>query len=76
MTRGASLVGSSAQAVESDHRPVHLGRTLRYGAPHQAGFLAEHVDRIVPDAAEFTKTGAGGPIPSTRASWCSPHAEE
>jgi CubicO group peptidase (beta-lactamase class C family) len=60
---GASLVDSSARAVEPRDRPVHPGRTLRYGAPHQAGLLGEPVDRIVPDAAEFIETEDGRPKP-------------
>lgn len=59
----ASLLGSSAWAVESDHQPVHLGRMLRYGTPHEAGLLAEHVARIAPDAAVFTQAGPGRPYP-------------
>lgn len=53
----------SGQAAEVEHRPVHAGRTLQYGEPHQAGLLAEHVDRIVPDAAEFMEAGEGRPHP-------------
>ncbi|MGS2616066.1 serine hydrolase [Micromonospora sp. LZ34] len=60
----ASLLGSPARAEEPDHHPVHVGRTLQYGTPQQAGLLAEDVARIAPDAATFTQPGPGRPYPS------------
>ncbi len=39
-------------------------RTLRPGSPQRAGLLAEHIERIVPAAAEYMTPGPGRPNPS------------
>ncbi len=44
---GVSLA-APAQADGLESEPAHLGRTLRYGTPQQAGLVAEHLAEIMP----------------------------